>query len=218
MRWTILVGVLIMAVVAAGCEGIVARQAISTATGASVRYFEIRSAGGPTSLDRFRIVAVEAFDASPMLGAIPPEVPVLVQAAAIQRVMEMRAFDAVVRRAAGAAVQTGLVIRGKFVDYDPGGSVLRATGFGVDPFVTAQIELVDASTNHAIGVAMVTSTVKSAFRTGPHELAEGIGKAVKGVLERHHTKVEEEHAQPSQPAGTRPAEEKKGFRLPFGRK
>jgi hypothetical protein len=31
----------------------------------------------------------------------------------------------------------------------------------------------------------VTGTVKSAVRTGPRELAEGIGKAVKGLLETH---------------------------------
>ena len=74
------------------------------------------------------------------------------------------------------------------MDFDPGGSGLRAVGFGVNPFVTAQIELVDGGSGKVLGVAMVTGTVKSAVRTGLDELADGMGKAIKGLVEQHHSK------------------------------
>jgi len=41
------------------------------------------------------------------------------------------------------------------------------------------------------GVAMVTGTVKSALRTGAKELADGVAKAVKGLLEAHMKRPEE---------------------------
>jgi hypothetical protein len=209
LRWTGFLAAAIGAAVAvgSGCLGTAASQAYYGATGASARYFEIRSLGGSTSLDRFEMVTVEPFDAAPMLGIIPPEFPPEVRAAIIRRLTEMRVFKRVGTGPAGAA---GLLIRGKFVDFDTGGSALRAVGFGVNPFLTAQIEIVEASTGRVLGIAMVTGTVKSAVRTGPQEVSDGVGKAVKGLFERHHTKIEEDHG------GPRP--EKKGMKWPWSKK
>jgi len=191
MRRALLVAAMAMmaALVAPGCVSTAAKQALYGVTGASPRYYEVKSLGGPTSLDRFKAAGVEAFDTSPMLGAVPGSFVTQVQAAVVGKLAETRMFSSVGKAAPGA---DGLLIRGKFVDYDPGGSALRAVGFGVDPFLTAQIEVVDAASNQVIGVAMVTGTVKSAVRTGPQELADGVAKAVKGLFERHHTKVEPE--------------------------
>lgn len=188
MKRVLLVAVMVAAVAASGCVGTAAKQAYYGVTGAGSRYFEVRGLGGPTVLDRYQAVGVEGFDTAPMLGAVPSAMVPLVQAAVVEQVMETRMFPTVGKETPGA---DGLLIRGKFVDYDTGGSALRAVGFGVDPFLTAQIEIVDTGTNQVIGVVMVTGTVKSAVRTGPQELAEGIGKAVKGLFERHHTKVED---------------------------
>jgi len=186
MRRVALAGVLAM-LVGGGCISTAAKQALYGVTGASARYYEIKSAGSETALDRFNAVGVATFDASPMRGAVPAQVPQLVQAAVVRQLNETKMFSAVT---AGTPPAGGLLIRGKFMDFDPGGSALRAVGFGVDPFLTAQIELVDAGTNQTIGVAMVTGIVKSAVRTGLDELADGVGKAVKGLIERHHTKPE----------------------------
>jgi hypothetical protein len=212
LRWLGFLAVAIGAAVAvgaagSGCLSTAAKQAYYGATGASARYFEIRSLGGPTSLDRFEMVTVDSFDAAPMLGIISPEFPPEVRAAIIRRLTEMRVFKRVGTGQAGAAT---LLIRGKFMDFDTGGSALRTVGFGVDPFLTAQIEIVEASTGRVLGVAMVTGTVKSAVRTGPQEVSDGVGKAVKGLFERHHTKIEEDHG------GPRP--EKKGMKWPWSKK
>jgi hypothetical protein len=183
MRRVLLVSVLAL-VAASGCStGI--KQAYHTAVGASARYYEVQNVGGQTALDRFEAVGVETFDTSPMHGVIPAQVPAKVQQAIVKHLTETKMFTTVRAGAPGAG---GLLIRGKFMDFDPGGSALRAVGFGVDPFLTAQIELIDTGTNQAIGVSMVTGTVKSAVRTGLDELADGMGKAVKGLVERHHTK------------------------------
>ncbi|MBL7139377.1 MAG: DUF4410 domain-containing protein [Planctomycetes bacterium] len=184
MRRAALVGVLAL-VVGTGCIGTAAKQAVYGVTGASARYYEIKSAGGETALDRFNAVGVAAFDPSPMQGAVPAAIPQKVQAAVVKHLTESKMFPAVT---AGTPPAGGLLVRGKFMDFDPGGSALRAMGFGVDPFLTAQIELVDAGSNQVIGMAMVTGTVKSAVRTGLDELADGVGKAVKGLVERHHSK------------------------------
>lgn len=184
MRRTLLVALLAMAVTS-GCIGMAAKQAYYGATGASARYYEVKSLGGTNSLDAFPAVGVQPFDTSPMLGVIPASVVGEVQTYVVEKLLETKMFQSVTQ---GAPAGQGLVIRGKFVDFDPGGSALRAVGFGVDPFLTAQIELVDAGSNSVVGVAMVTGTVKSAVRTGLQELADGVGKAVKGLVERHHTK------------------------------
>ena len=42
-----------------------------------------------------------------------------------------------------------------------------------------------------LGMAMVTGTVKSAVRTGAKELAAGVAKAVKGLLEAHMKRSKE---------------------------
>jgi len=184
MKRAALVGLLLALVAASGCTtGI--KQAYHAAVGASARYYEVKNVGGPTALDRFNAVGVERFDPSPMRGAVPAQVPEKVQAATMRHLTETEMFG---RVTAGAPPAGGLLVRGKFMDFDPGGSALRAVGFGVDPFVTAQIELVDAGSGGVLGVAMVTGIVKSAVRTGIDELADGMGKAVKGLVERHHTK------------------------------
>jgi len=177
---------LLALVAASGCStGI--KQAYHTAVGASARYYEVDSLGGKTSLDRYTSVGVERFDPAPMRGGIPDTLPAKVQAATVTQLNEAKKFTSV---KAGAPAAGGLLIRGRFMDFDPGGSALRAVGFGVDPFATAQIEIVDTGANKVIGVAMVTGTVKSAVRTGLDEVASGVGKAVKGLLEQHYTKPE----------------------------
>lgn len=185
MRRVLLVAILAM-VGAAGCSSGL-KQVYHTATGASARYYEVKSVGGPNALDRFAAVGVERFDTSPMLGVVPSSLANLVQTAVVTRLVETKMFSSVAK---GAPAAGGLLIRGKFMDFDPGGSALRAVGFGVNPFLTAQIQLIDTASNRVMGVAMVTGTVKSAVRTGSAEVADGLGKAVKGVLEQHHTKRE----------------------------
>jgi hypothetical protein len=190
MSRALIVGLLAVVTVASGCMGTAVSQGFATVTGASPRFFEVREiAGGATALDRYQSVAVQAFDASPMLGVIPPDAVAETQAAALRRLVETRMFSAV-GPAAGA--KPSLVIRGAFVDYDSGGSAARAVGFGVNPFLTARIELVDGETGQVIGIVMVSGTVKSALRTGTKELADGVAKAIKGLVERHHTKPREE--------------------------
>ena len=178
MKRKMLIG-LAAALLVAGCLGTVAKQAYYGATGASGRYFEVRTPGGSTSLLKYRSAQVEAFDPSPMLGVIPRDVVTAVRPAIVRELAELESF----RLSAGG--RPALLVRGKFVDYDSGGAPLRAVGFGVDPFLTAQIEIVDADSGQVLGVAMVTGTVKSAVRVGPDELADGLGKAVKGLLEAH---------------------------------
>ena len=182
MKRMMLIG-LVGAVLIAGCVGTAVKQAYYGVTGASGRYFEIRNMGGPTSLLAYRSAQVESFDSSPMLGAIPKDVVASVRPAVAAKLAELDAFQT------GGGKPT-LLIRGKFMDYDSGGSALRATGFGVDPFLTAQVEILNADTKQVLGIAMVTGTVKSAVRVGPDELAEGVGKAVKGLLESHMKRPE----------------------------
>lgn len=183
MKRMLLVAVLAL-VVASGC-GSALKQAGGAVVGASARYYEVKNLGGKTSLDRFTTVGVERFDTSPMLGAVPSSLAGLVQTAIVKRLAATKMFG---RAARGAPTRGGLLIRGKFVDFDPGGSSLRAVGFGVNPFLTAQIQVIDTRSNRVLGVAMVTGIVKSIVRTGPSELADGVGKAVKGLVEQHHTK------------------------------
>jgi len=182
MKRGLVIGVVGAALIA-GCIGTAARQAYYGVTGASSRYFEIRSLGGPTSLLAYRSAQVESFDPSPMLGAIPQDVTAAVRPAVAAKLAELDAF-----RAGGG--KPTLLIRGKFMDYDGGKSPLRAVGFGVDPFLTAQVEILNADTKQVLGIAMVTGTVKSAVRVGPDELADGLAKAVKGLLESHMKKPE----------------------------
>ena len=184
MKRVLLVGLLAMLAVSAGCISTIAKQAYYGATGASGRYFEIRDPGGSGVLDRYQGVQVDPFDPSLLLGAIPADVVSAVQPDIIARLTKMKVFAAV-----GAKVSAGpaLVIRGRFMDYDPGSSAVRAV-YGTDPTLTAQIELVDAQTNQTIGIAMVTGTVKSVVRANPKELASGVSKAVQGLLSAHMTR------------------------------
>jgi len=182
----LLVGLLVAGMLASGCTT-AAKQGLYAVTGASSRYFETRTLGAKTSLDAYRSVQVDAFDASALSAALPSEVAAAVRPSIVTRVAELKNFQ---RVASTPGSEPVLVIRGKFVDYDPGGSGLRAVGFGGDPFLTAQIEVVDAKSGKVLGEAMVTGTVKSAIRTGAAELAEGLAKAVKGLLQAHLTKAE----------------------------
>ena len=171
-------------VLAGGCTT-AAKQVLYGVTGASDRYFEIKSLGGEQSLLGYRSVRVEEFDTSLMRGAIPRDVLAEVRPAIQAKVAELEPF------AAGGEAKPVLVIRGKFHDYDPGGSALRAVGFSGNPFLTSQIELVDGASDKVLGVAMVTGTVKSAVRMGAKELADGVAKAVKGLLEAHMKRSKE---------------------------
>jgi hypothetical protein len=184
MQRLLLVGLLAMLAVSAGCISTIAKQAYYGATGASGRYFEIRGLGSSFALDRYQGVQVEPFDPSLMLGAIPSDVVGAVQPDIIERLRKMGVFAAVGAR---VSARPALIIRGKFMDYDPGTSVARAV-HGTDPTLTAQIELIDVQTNKIIGVAMVTGTVKSVVRANPRELASGMSKAVKGLFSAHMTR------------------------------
>lgn len=184
MRRGLVIGLLGL-LVAGGCVSTAAKQAFSGVTGASDRCFEVESLGGEQSLLGYRSVRVEKFDASLMRGAIPHDVLAAVQPAIQMKVAELEPF------AAGGEAKPVLVIRGKFHDYDPGGSALRAVGFSGNPFLTAQIELVDGASGKVLGVAMVTGTIKSIVRTGAKELADGVAKAVKSLLEAHMKRPEE---------------------------
>ncbi len=179
-----LVGFLATLAVSSGCISTIAKQAYYGATGASGRYFEIRNLGGSFALDRYQGVQVDSFDPSLMLGAIPPEVVGAVQPDIIERLTKTGVFAQV---GASVSAKPALIIRGRFMDYDPGTSAARAV-YGTDPTLTAQIELVDAQTNQTLGVAMVTGTVKSVVRANPREMASGVSKAVKGLLSAHLTR------------------------------
>lgn len=168
--------------VTAGCASTAVKQAYYTTTGASARYYEVESLGAETSLLAYSSVQAEPFDTSPMRGAIPERTAARVVKAVETRANELDAFPG------GEPV---LRIRGKFHDYDPGGSAVRVVGFGTNPFLTAQIEVVDAQSGEVLGVAMVTGTVKSGVRVGPEEMADGVGKAVKALL-KSHAKVPKE--------------------------
>jgi hypothetical protein len=173
-----------MLAVSSGCLGTIAKQAYYGATGASARYFEIRDLGSSFALDRYQGVQVEPFDPSLLLGAIPPDVVGAVQPDIIERLRKMGVFE---EAGVKVSAKPTLIIRGKFMDYDPGSSAVRAV-YGTDPTLTAQVELVDAQTNKIIGVAMVTGTVKSVVRANPRELASGVSKAVKGLFSAHMTR------------------------------
>jgi len=208
MRQAILGGMLAVLAIAPGCTKAL-EQGYYTATGATPRYFEVKDLGGSTVLDAYKTVGVEPFDASPMLGAIPPLIVPEVQADIAQTLTATRMFATVIR---GAPPRGGLLIRGRFVDYDPGEGVVRTLGFGEYTFLTARIELVDTGANQLLGVAMVSGTAKSALRKGPKELAEGLARAVEGLLKRHHTKVPEKAE--GRAAAPAPAK-KQGFRWPW---
>ena len=184
MKRVMLAGLLATLAVSSGCLGTIAKQAYYGATGASGRYFEIRDLGSSFALDRYQGVQVERFDPSLLLGAIPLDVVGAVQPDIIERLTKMRVFTAV---GVKVSARPALIIRGKFMDYDPGTSAARAV-YGTDPTLTAQIDLVDAQTNQTIGVAMVTGIVKSVVRAKPKEMASGVSKAVKGLLSAHMTR------------------------------
>jgi len=184
MKRLMLAGLLAMLAVSSGCISTIAKQAYYGATGASGRYFEVRDLGGSGVLDRYQGVQVEPFDPSLMLGAIPSDVVSTVQPDIIERLTKTGVFAEV---GAKVSARPALIIRGRFMDYDPGTSAARAV-YGTDPTLTAQIQLIDAETNQVIGVAMVTGTVKSVVRANPKELASGVSKAVKGLLSAHMTR------------------------------
>ena len=209
MRQAFLLGLLAVLAVASGCVGTAVSQGMSTVTGATPRFFELRDVAGAAALDRYKSVAVQPFDSSPLLGALPGDAVQETQAQTLKRLAETRMFESV---AAAPGARPALVIRGKFVDYDPGGTPARVVGLGGNPFLTAQIELVDGDTGQVLGIAMVTGTVKSAVRTGMKELADGVAKAVEGLAKQHHTKPAKEEQQAE--GGS---QEKKGIKMPWNK-
>jgi hypothetical protein len=190
MRRAFLIGlVLVVAGGATGCIGTAVTQGVSTVTGATPRFFELRDIAGAIALDAYKSVEVQPFDTSLLMGALPANASQEVQALAIRRLTDSRMFESV-GPTAGAG--PALLIRGRFVDYDPGGTAARVVGFGANPFMSAQIEVLNADSGQVLGIAMVTGTVKSAVRTGTRELADGVAKAIEGLLKQHHSKVEKE--------------------------
>ncbi len=183
MRRTSLVALaLAVAVVAGtGCISTAAKQGLYAVTGASSRYYELQRLDGERALTEYQGVEVQPFSTGELHGAIPSGLPAAVQAA-----IERKLLAEVEGLTVGGT--PALRISGRFMDYDPGGSALRAAGFGVDPFVTAQVIVADASTGQQLGVAMVTGTVKSVARTGQQELADGVAKAVDGLVKQHRKK------------------------------
>jgi len=184
MKRILLLGLLAGVAISTGCISTVAKQAYYGATGASGRYFEIRNLGTASALDRYAAVQIDPFDPSPMLGAIPAEVASAAQPEIIDHLTKSGLFTQV---AARTTARPALVVRGKFVDYDPGGSVVRAV-YGANPMLSAQIEIVDADTGRVLGVAMASATIQSVVRTNPTELGAGLGKAIKGLLSSHMTR------------------------------
>jgi len=181
MNRLLLVGLAAVLAVSSGCVSTLAKQAYYGATGGSGRYFEIKDLGTRSALDQYQGVEVEPFDPSPMLGAIPSDVTGAVQPDIIAQLTKARIFSEV---GAKVSARPTLVIRGKFMDYDPGSSVARAV-YGADPSLTAQVELIDAQTRQPIGIAMVTGTNKSVVRASARQMASGLSKAVKGLLLAH---------------------------------
>jgi hypothetical protein len=210
MRYAILAALLGTLAAASGCVGTAVSQGLSTVTGATPRFFELRDIRGPTVLDRYKSVVVQPFDASPLLGTLPADAVDETVAQTVKRLTDTKLFESVGRTPGARPI---LIIRGKFVDYDPGGSPARVVGVGGNPFLTAMIEIVDGDTMQVLGIAMVSGTVKSAIRTGMKEQADGVAKAIEGLLKQHHTKPEKEDAQAAQT----PAQEKKGLKMPWSK-
>ena len=155
--------------------------------GPNSQYYEIDELGGATALDGYKAVGVETFVTAPMRGRIPARFPASVQQAIVKHLAETKMFSAVT---AGAPPAGGLAIRGRFMNFSPGGYDPRAVGGRLNALVNAQIEMVDTGS----GIAIVRGMVKSALRPGAkekeEELANGVAKAVKGLLEAHMTKPE----------------------------
>ncbi|MCX5653247.1 MAG: DUF4410 domain-containing protein [Planctomycetota bacterium] len=212
MRQVLLLGLLAVLAITSGCVGTAVSQGMSAVTGASPRVFELRDVAGPVALDRYKSVAVQAFDPAPLLGALPGDAAQETQAQTIRRLTETRMFESV---GPTPGPRPALVIRGKFIDYDPGGTAARVVGLGGNPFLTAQIELIDGDTGQVLGIAMVSGTVKSAVRTGMKELADGVGKAIEGLVKQHHTKVPKEEERAAAQSGE--PKEKKGFKMPWSK-
>jgi hypothetical protein len=210
MRYAILAALLGTLAAASGCVGTAVSQGLSTVTGATPRFFELRDIRGPTVLDRYKSVVVQPFDASPLLGTLPADAADETVAQTVKRLTDTKLFESVGRTPGARPI---LILRGKFVDYDPGGSPARVVGVGGNPFLTAMIEIVDGDTMQVLGIAMVSGTVKSAIRTGMKEQADGVAKAIEGLLKQHHTKPEKEDAQAAQT----PAQEKKGLKMPWSK-
>jgi hypothetical protein len=213
MRQAFLLGLLAVLAVTSGCVGTAVSQGVATVTGATPRFFELRDVAGPVTLDRYKSVEVQAFDPAPLLGTLPVDAAPETRTLTIRRLTETRMFEGV-GPAAGA--RPALVIRGRFIDYDPGGTAARVVGFGGNPFLTAQIELVDGDTGQTLGIAMVTGTVKSAVRTGMKELADGVAKAIEGLVKQHHTKPAKEEQQGTSTSSGTP-QEKKGLKMPWSK-
>jgi hypothetical protein len=73
-----------------------------------------------------------------------------------------------------------LVIKGKVIQYDIGGVVDKVSG-PLDEAI-CRVQLVDEASGELLAEANLTGRVKSSVRTGPAELAKGVGKAIKKGL------------------------------------
>jgi len=175
--------------ISSGCTTVM-KQALYGVTGASSRYFELKTAGGKTSLDRFNSVQVKPFKADALMGKLPREIVSETARRIVAKLTDTELFAEVSRQA--PSQKPTLIIDGEFIDYDPGGSAIRAVGLGSNPFVTARVRFVDGSSGKVLGIAHVTGTVKSAVRTGNRELADGLAKAVEKLIKAHHCEPPED--------------------------
>jgi hypothetical protein len=73
-----------------------------------------------------------------------------------------------------------LVIRGRVIQYDVGGTKDKILG-PLDE-VICRTEFVDSATGETLAVANLTGRAKSSFRTGPQELANGVAKGIADLL------------------------------------
>jgi hypothetical protein len=91
--------------VSSGCST-VAKQALYAVTGASGRYFELKSVGSDTAMDKFKVVQVKDFKTDALLGTLPREIISLTTEQIIEQLekpeKDMLLFEKVGRAAAQA--------------------------------------------------------------------------------------------------------------------
>ncbi len=84
-----------------------------------------------------------------------------------------------------------LIVRGKIIQYDiteKGARGLVTKVLGSYEVAICRVQIVDADSGSLIAEANCTGSTKSAIRTGPAELANGIGKAIRKMLKPNNNK------------------------------
>ena len=108
-----------------------------------------------------------------LAAAVPPNI--------IEELARTKSLAEVGPQVAG---RPALIVRGRFADYNPGGSAVRAI-YGKNPTLTAEVELVDADTGRSLGETRASGIVKSVVRASPTGMASGVGKGVKKFILAH---------------------------------